>query len=162
MSPGTRRFPRGSGQRAGCRGPARQTRPESGSTVGGPGGSADPGPHPTMGQCPLGVHLPAQRKSEAPVPVGRAWELSKPLAAVSREPDYPLQGPRGTECGPSSAAQQNQLLSQSNQRQEALTQALMWVFLSHTLPGTSTHSLHQSHFTQNRLGVVRRQRDDLI
>lgn len=86
-----------------------------------------------MGQCPLGVHLPAQRKAEAPVPVGRAWELSKPHAGVSREPDYPLQGPRGRECGPSSAAQQNQLLSQSNHRQEALTQALMWVFLSATL-----------------------------
>lgn len=83
-----------------------------------------------MGQCPLGVHLPAQRKAEAPVPVGRVWELSKPHAGVSREPDYHLQGPGGRECGPSSAAQ---LLSQSDHRQEALTQALMWVFLSATL-----------------------------
>lgn len=65
--------------------------------------------------------------------MGRAWKLSKRHAGVSREPDYHLQGPRGRECGPSSAAQENQLLSQGNHGQEALTQALRWFFLSATL-----------------------------
>lgn len=131
MCPDTRPFPRGTGQRAGCPGPARQMRPETGCTLGGPGGSADPGPRPMMGQCPLGAHLPAQRQGRGPSPRGESTGAEQAQAGVSTDPNCHPQGPRGRKCGPSSAALESQL-PHSATRQEAVTPGVP--SLSHGLP----------------------------